>query len=138
MQIYLFIRFYKMRLALLFLVAVLVLQDVDARRRWLRIRIRVPRVIRVVRTVLPIAEAIIKGKRDTESYDLNGDGQIDQSEAEKIFEARDAEEFLSLADTDGDATVSLGEFEESLNNILKLTDRDADFARSLEESMMRE
>jgi hypothetical protein len=41
------------------------------------------------------------GKRETNAFDLNNDGHIDQAEAEKIFEKRDAENVLSLADENG-------------------------------------
>ncbi|XP_067676339.1 uncharacterized protein [Haliotis asinina] len=79
------------------------------RRRW--IRIRTGKVI----TGLGVAARLgLIGKRDVQddlaSADLNEDGNIDQSEDENLFDERDAEQILQLADLDSDLVISHDEF----------------------------
>ncbi|XP_067675926.1 uncharacterized protein [Haliotis asinina] len=94
-----------MRLFVLLLLVALIVLPTEGlfrrrRRRW--IRIRTGKVI----TGLGVAARLgLIGKRDVQddivSADLNEDGNIDQSEAENLFDERDAEEILQL-DMDGD------------------------------------
>ncbi|XP_067675416.1 uncharacterized protein [Haliotis asinina] len=110
----------KMKLlVVLFFVAMIVLPTEGLfrrRRRW--IRIRAGKVL----TGLGVAAKLgLIGKRDVQDdlapADLNEDGNIDQSEAENLFDERDAEEILKMADMDGDSVVSHDEFIRGLKQL---------------------
>ncbi|XP_046560197.1 uncharacterized protein LOC124269225 [Haliotis rubra] len=60
------------------------------------------------------------GKRSIDDLDQNKDGNIDQSEAEKLMERREAEFLLSLADENGDSNISLEEFSRSIDDFLTM------------------
>ncbi|XP_067675415.1 uncharacterized protein [Haliotis asinina] len=94
-----------MRLLLVILLMALIVLPTEGlfrrrrRRRW--IRIRAGKVL----TGLGVAARLgLIGKRDVQddlaSADLNEDGDIDLSEAENLFDKRDAEQILQMADMD--------------------------------------
>ncbi|XP_067675411.1 uncharacterized protein [Haliotis asinina] len=117
----------KMRLLVVFLLMALIVLPTDGwrrrrRRRWLRVRGR--RVL----TGLAVASRLgLIGKRDVlddlASADLNEDGNVDQSEAETLFDKRDAEQILQVADMDGNSVVSHDEF---IRGVEDLFSQDAD------------
>ncbi|XP_067683186.1 uncharacterized protein [Haliotis asinina] len=123
-----------MRLFLvLLLVAVVLLPESDAwrrrrrRRRWIRFRgrrlfRRVARVYRFYRNNKAVIHTVIGafGKRSIDDLDKNKDGNIDQSEAERLMERRAAEDLLSLADENGDSDVSLEEFSRSIDDFMTI------------------
>ncbi|XP_071114280.1 uncharacterized protein [Haliotis cracherodii] len=118
-----------MRLLVVFLLMALIVLPTEGlfrrrrrRRRWLRIR---------GRTLLKVAGiaakvALLGGKRDVQddlaSADLNEDGNIDQSEAENLFDKRDAEQILNLVDIDGDSVVSHDEFIRGMEDLFSQGD----------------
>ncbi|XP_046565971.1 uncharacterized protein LOC124274660 [Haliotis rubra] len=118
----------------LLLVALVLLPDSDAwrrrrrrRRRWFRFRGRrllrtAGRIYRFYRDHKGIINPVIGalGKRSIDDLDQNKDGNIDQSEAEKLMERRAAEDLLSLADENGDSNVSLEEFSRSIDDFLTI------------------
>ncbi|XP_071114279.1 uncharacterized protein [Haliotis cracherodii] len=124
-----FERLLKMRLLVVFLLMALIVLPTEGlfrrrrrRRRWLRIR---------GRTLLKVAGiaakvALLGGKRDVQddlaSADLNEDGNIDQSEAENLFDKRDAEQILNLVDIDGDSVVSHDEFIRGMEDLFSQGD----------------
>ncbi|XP_046363282.2 uncharacterized protein LOC124140001 [Haliotis rufescens] len=107
-----FERLLKMRLLVVFLLMALIVFPTEGRRRrrrWLRIRGR------KILTGLAVASKLgLIGKRDVQneltSADLNKDGNIDQTEAENLFDKRDAEQILEMLDIDGDSVVNHDEF----------------------------
>ncbi|XP_067675417.1 uncharacterized protein [Haliotis asinina] len=87
------------------------------RRKW--IRIRGGKVL----TGLGVAARLgLIGKRvvqdDLVSADLNEDGNIDKSEGEELFDKRDAEQNLRMADIDGDSVVIHDEFIRGLEELV--------------------
>ncbi|XP_046546877.1 uncharacterized protein LOC124256960 [Haliotis rubra] len=56
--------------------------------------------------------------RDVRDLDENNDGEIDQSEAEKVIGARFAEEVLSHAKEHGNSKVTFEEFNRSLRSLM--------------------
>ncbi|XP_071114625.1 uncharacterized protein [Haliotis cracherodii] len=102
-----------MKLLLLFVLVCLVAPSVEwRRRRWFRVRWR---------WVAKVAAAAVAafGKRDIEAFDLNKDGYVDQSEAEKQLSTRDAETLMKMADeeVDGKSAVSVNEFSRYLQDV---------------------
>ncbi|XP_067675412.1 uncharacterized protein [Haliotis asinina] len=125
-QTYCFKRPVKMRLLVIFLLMALIVLPSEGwrrrRRRW--IRVRGGKVL----TGLAVASRLgLIGKRDVlddlASADLNEDGNVDQSEAETLFDKRDAEQILQVADMDGDSVVSHDEF---IRGVEDLFSQDAD------------
>ncbi|XP_071113881.1 calcium-binding protein 5-like [Haliotis cracherodii] len=103
-----------MRLLVVFLLVALIVLPTEGlfrrrRRRWLRVR-----GSRVLAGLAVASRLGLIGKREAQdelfSADLNEDGNIDQSEAENLFDNRDAEEIMQMADIDGDSVVSHEEF----------------------------
>ncbi|XP_046561541.1 uncharacterized protein LOC124270569 [Haliotis rubra] len=111
-----------MRLLVVFLLIALIVLPTEGlfrrrrRRRWLRIRGR-----KVITGLGVAARLGLIGKRDVQddlaSADLDQDGNIDQSEAENLFDERDAEQILQMADVDGDSVVSHDEFIRGLEEL---------------------
>ncbi|XP_071114498.1 uncharacterized protein [Haliotis cracherodii] len=100
-----------MKLFLLFVLVCLVAPSVGwGRRRWFRVRRR---------RVATAAAVAALGKRGIENFDLNKDGYVDQSEAEKQLSTRDAESLMKMADeeVDGKSAVSVNEFTRYLQDI---------------------
>ncbi|XP_046561543.1 uncharacterized protein LOC124270571 [Haliotis rubra] len=112
----------KMRLLVVLLLVALIVLPTEGlfrrrrRRRWLRIRGR-----KVITGLGVAARLGLIGKRDVQddlaTADLNEDGNIDQSEAENLFDKRDAEQILQMADMDGDSVVSHDEFIRGLEEL---------------------
>ncbi|XP_046363387.2 uncharacterized protein LOC124140075 [Haliotis rufescens] len=116
-----------MRLLVVFLLMALIVLPTEGlfrrrrRRRWLRIRGR-----KVLKGIGIAAKLGLLGKRDVQddlaSADLNEDGNIDQSEAENLFDKRDAEQILNLVDIDGDSVVSHDEFIRGMEDLFSQGD----------------
>ncbi|XP_046363283.2 uncharacterized protein LOC124140002 [Haliotis rufescens] len=122
-----FERLLKMRLLVVFLLMALIVLPTEGlfrrrrRRRWLRIR-----GSKVLKGIGIAAKLGLLGKRDVQddlaSADLNEDGNIDQSEAENLFDKRDAEQILNLVDIDGDSVVSHDEFIRGMEDLFSQGD----------------
>ncbi|XP_046357817.1 uncharacterized protein LOC124136078 [Haliotis rufescens] len=128
-----------MRLFLvLLLVALVVLPESDAWRRW-RIRIRGRRILRAAGRLYGFYNRYrhfikpIFGKRNVDDIDKNKDGNIDQSEAEQLMERQAAEDLLSLADENGDSNVSVEEFSRSIHDFMTI-DADPALQKELREA----
>ncbi|XP_046564151.1 uncharacterized protein LOC124272953 [Haliotis rubra] len=115
-----------MRLLVVFLLMALIVLPTEGlfrrrrrRRRWLRIR-----GSRVLAGLSVASRLGLIGKRDVQEdlalADLNEDGNIDQSEAENLFDKRDVEQILQLADMDGDSVVSHDEFIRGVEELFSL------------------
>ncbi|XP_071113548.1 uncharacterized protein [Haliotis cracherodii] len=96
-----------MKLFLLFVLVCLAAPSVGWRFRW-----------KWVAAAAATAGVLI-GKRGIEAFDLNKDGYVDQSEAEKQLSTRDAESLMKMADeeVDGRSAVSVKEFARYLQDV---------------------
>ncbi|XP_067659749.1 uncharacterized protein [Haliotis asinina] len=124
-----------MRLLLVFLLlGLILLPDAEGwgRRRWIRRAWRIARrVYRVYKVYKHIRGHYLYG-RDANDLDINKDGIIDQSEAEKVFDARAVKDFLPLVDEDGNSEVSVDEFTRTMRDLMTI-DADPDLRRAAEE-----
>ncbi|XP_048244413.1 uncharacterized protein LOC124119461 [Haliotis rufescens] len=114
-----------MRLLLVFLLLALVMLPAAEgwrrrRRGWRRVKRVIKRVYRHYRLYKAIRRGYHFYGRDVDNVDvdLNKDGVIDQSEAEKVIDARAAKELLPLADEDGNSQVSVDEFTRSMRELM--------------------
>ncbi|XP_071114282.1 uncharacterized protein [Haliotis cracherodii] len=100
-----------MRLLVVFLLMALIVFPTEGRRRRRWLRIRGSKVLAGLAVASKLGQI---GKRDVQneltSADLNKDGNTDQTEAENLFDKRDAEQILEMLDIDGDSVVNHDEF----------------------------
>ncbi|XP_041359954.1 uncharacterized protein LOC121376201 [Gigantopelta aegis] len=113
-----------MRIALVLALVLLISvssSDAWGRRAWRRFKRIAVRAVKsyVIKKVVGAAIVAV-GKRSASDLDTNMDGVLDKAEIESILNTRDAQEFIRVADEDGDDEISIDEFEKAVKQIENL------------------